>query len=92
MQTLFFADSSTLFNVVFMVLGSQNPPKIIQNRSEKLLGHRVGRKSEPKVTWEAPGDQKRDLQGCLEPFGPQKGRRGTVIQAPLGYSWTAGEG
>ena len=38
-----------------MVLGSQNPPKIVQNRSEKLLGHRVGRKSVPKVTWEAPG-------------------------------------
>ena len=31
------------------------PPKIVQNRSEKLLGHRVGRKSVPKVAWEAPG-------------------------------------
>ena len=38
-----------------MVLGSQNPPKIVENRSEKLLGHRVGRKSVPEVTWEAPG-------------------------------------
>ena len=45
-----------------MVLGSQNPPKIVQNRSEKLLGHRVGRKSVPKVTWEAPGGPERQFR------------------------------
>ena len=38
-KTLFFVDSLILFNVFFVVLGSQNRSKIVQNRSEGLLGH-----------------------------------------------------
>ena len=44
-----------------MVLGSQNHPQIDQHRSKELLGHRVGRKSVPKVAWEAPGAISNDL-------------------------------
>ena len=80
----------------FMVLGSQNPPKIVQNRSEKLLGHRVGRKSVPKVTWEAPGRPERRFREVSRVISGANGRArspgGGSAAAPLGYGRTAGEG
>ena len=80
-----------------MVLGSQNPPKIVQNRSEKLLGHRVGRKSEPKVTWEAPGRPERRFRGISGAFSAANGRArspdGGSAEAPLPERWGGvGEG
>ena len=42
------------FSMFFRVPGSQNRSKIVAKSLQEPLGHQVGRRKAPKVTWEAP--------------------------------------
>ena len=75
-----------------MALGSQNLPKIVQNRSEKLLGHRVGRKSVPKVTWEASGRPERRFRKISEAISAANGRARSPGRLPWPTAGALGRG
>ena len=89
---LVFADSSTLFNVFSWFWGPRILPKSSKIAPRSFLGTELAAKVCQKWLGKPLGDQKRDLEGCLEPFGPPRGRQGPAAGALLGSARSAGEG
>ncbi len=68
------------------------PPKIDQHRSDGASWAKLAARVSQKSLGKHLGNQKDDLEGCLEPFGPPRGRQDPATGAPLAYSRSAGEG